>query len=149
MYKAFEEILEQMDNLSNRLLGEAGDIGCTIGIINAIERSKDIVYEIATEYDFLDNPSCQLNDTVYELCECDDGVNRIFPMQVKAVRPYGAVRWIEGKEPTTWNIYAEGEGTYMYKNYYDLGKTLFLSEEAAQGRLKEIETSLEEDILIE
>ena len=76
-----------------------------------------------------------LGDTVWELCKCDDGVYRIFPMKVCAVAPYGAVRWVVGKQPTIWNIYAESSHTYMYKSVYDFGETVFRTEEEAKVAL--------------
>lgn len=75
-------------------------------------------------------------DIVYELCKCDDEQWRIFPMEVKNVVPFGSVRWVKGKEPSIWHIYAEdGKCTYMYKSVYDLGRTLFLTKEEAEAEL--------------
>lgn len=78
----------------------------------------------------------KVNETVWELVLCDDGKWHIFPMVVKSVRPYGAVRYTKKeKEPTVWNIYAEGDSTYMYKNFYELGKSWFYMEEEAKAAL--------------
>lgn len=90
------------------------------------------------ENDIVSSPVCpfHLGDIVYELCYCDDKVWRVFPMTVKSVRPFGSIRWVKGKDPEIWNIYAEGDdSTYMYKSMYDLGKTLFRTEEHANAAL--------------
>ena len=50
MKKEFEEILERLEEAENILLNEAGDIGCTLGITNMSEYSKQIVQEVAEEY---------------------------------------------------------------------------------------------------
>ena len=50
MKKEFEEILERLEDAENRLLNESGDIGCTLGITNMSEYSKQIVQEVAEEY---------------------------------------------------------------------------------------------------
>lgn len=81
--------------------------------------------------------SVNIGDTVWELAQCDDGTWQIFPMIVKSVCPYGSVRWIKGKEPVVWNIYAESDSTYMYKSFYDVDKTLFFTEDDAKQALKE------------
>lgn len=83
--------------------------------------------------------SCKVGDTVWELCKRNDDTYRIFPMKVAKVVPYGAVRWIKGKEPVIWNIYAVSDCTDMYKSFYDLGQTVFLTEPEAEAALKEME----------
>ena len=50
MNKAFDKILERLEEVENRLLNESGDIGCTLGITNMSEYSKQIVHEVAEEY---------------------------------------------------------------------------------------------------
>ena len=50
MNKTFEKILERLEEVENRLLNESGDIGCTLGITNMSEYSKQIVHEVAEEY---------------------------------------------------------------------------------------------------
>ena len=50
MNKTFEKILERLEEVENRLLNESGDIGCTLGITNMSEYSKQIVQEVAEEY---------------------------------------------------------------------------------------------------
>ena len=81
-------------------------------------------------------PPCKVGDRVWELCRCDDGMYRIFPMTVTKISPYGSVRWIKDKEPTVWNIYATSDYTYMYKDFYDFGKTVFLTIEEAEKMLE-------------
>ena len=89
-------------------------------------------YEDAEENGLMVRLPCKVGDTVYELCECVDGIYRIFPMTVVKILPYGSVRWIKGEEPTVWNIYATHDYTKMYKNFYDFGKTVFLTREEAE-----------------
>ena len=50
MNNAFEKILERLEEVENRLLNESGDIECTLGITNMSEYSKQIVQEVAEEY---------------------------------------------------------------------------------------------------
>ena len=50
MNKAFEKILDRLEEVENRLLNESGDIGCTLGITNMYEYSKQIVQEVAEEF---------------------------------------------------------------------------------------------------
>lgn len=85
--------------------------------------------------------SVRLNDEVWELILCDDGKWHIFPMIVKNVCMYGSVRQLKDGSFTVWNIYAESENgyTYMYKSFYDAGKTLFFTEEDAKATLEEKE----------
>lgn len=84
------------------------------------------------------NFKADLNDKVWELTKCDDGQWHVFPMVVKNICQYGSPRRLKSGELTVWNIYAENEDgtTYMYKNLYDAGKTLFFTEESAQEALK-------------
>ena len=50
MKELIEKILEKLEEVENRLLNESGDIGCTLGITNMSEYSKQIVKEVAEEY---------------------------------------------------------------------------------------------------
>lgn len=101
---------------------------------------QDILKELA-EYKDLEKQGrlkrlpCLVGDTVWELCKCNDGKYRIFPMKVTKVVPYGSIIWIKGKIPIVWNIYATSNDTDMYKSFYDLGKTVFLSEVEAEAAL--------------
>nr|DAQ49819.1 MAG TPA: hypothetical protein [Caudoviricetes sp.] len=79
-------------------------------------------------------------DIVWELCECDDGVFRIFPMEVKVVAAFGELLRTSSR-CCTWNIYAESDYTKMYKSFYDIGTSVFLTEEKAREKLKEMETT--------
>lgn len=75
-------------------------------------------------------------DVVFELVLCNDGVWRICPMIVEQICEFGSIRWVKGKDPQLWNIYAESEqGTYMYKNFYELGTSWFLSMPEALAAL--------------
>ena len=51
MNKAFEKILERLEELQNNLLSQTeGDVGLQVGIINGVMYSKKIVQEVAEEY---------------------------------------------------------------------------------------------------
>lgn len=50
MKEFIEELIDRLEIKEQTLLDNAGDIGCTIGIVNAMERSKEIVNELAEEY---------------------------------------------------------------------------------------------------
>ena len=74
---------------------------------------------------------CKKGDLVYELVLCDDGKYRIFDMRVGKVVPYGSLY-----NDDVWNLYLVGTYTYAYKSFYDFGKTVFLTREAAEQALK-------------
>lgn len=99
---------------------------------------EDCLVDLYREIGYHFHESVKLNDTVWELVKCDDETWRIFPMVVKFIAPYGSIRQVKGEEPTIWNIYAESDYTYMYKSFYDAGKTLFFTEEDAKAALSEI-----------
>ena len=80
---------------------------------------------------------CKVGDTVWELCLCDDGNYKIFPMIVKTISEYGTLRQVK-KDITIWNIYAESDYTYMYKSFADFGKTVFSTNEEAEKKLEEM-----------
>lgn len=42
-------------------------------------------------------------------------------------------------EPTIWHIFAGSGQTFMYKSFYDFGKTVFHTKEEAEKVLKENE----------
>ena len=96
-------------------------------------------YEDLEEQGLLLKLLCKVGDTVWELCKCDDGVYRTFPMKVTKVMPYGSIRWVNGKEPSVWNIYAVSDYTDMYKNFYDFGRTVFRTQAEAEEALKKDE----------
>ena len=51
MNKAFEKILEKLEELQNNLLSQTeGDVSVQVGIINGVMYSKKIVQEVAEEY---------------------------------------------------------------------------------------------------
>ena len=80
---------------------------------------------------------CKVGDIVWKLCLCDDGNYKIFPMIVKTISEYGAIRQVK-KDMTIWNIYAESDYTYMYKSFADFGKTVFSTKEEAEKKLEEM-----------
>lgn len=104
--------------------------------ISAVRKLCD--YEDLEEQGLLVRLPCKVGDTVWELCLCDDGNYKIFPMIVKTISEYGALRQVK-KDITIWNIYAESDYTYMYKSFADFGKTVFSTKEEAEKKLKEME----------
>ena len=51
MNKAFEKILERLEELQNNLLSQTeGDVNLQVGVINGVMYSKKIVQEVAEEY---------------------------------------------------------------------------------------------------
>lgn len=92
-------------------------------------------YEDMEEYGKMLKLPCKIGDTVYELCKCDDGIYRICPMIVKSLSHYGQARKDKNGCIQAWNIYAESDYTYMYKSFYDFGKTVFLTEQEAKEAL--------------
>ena len=76
--------------------------------------------------------------TIYELCKCDDGIYRIFPMVVKNVSPYGSCNFLDKKGiPVVWNLYAESDCTKGYYSFYTYGTMWFLSNEDAEEYKRE------------
>lgn len=94
-------------------------------------------YKDLEEQGLLVRLPCRVGDTVWELCLCDDGNYKIFPMIVKTVSEYGALRQVK-KDITIWNIYAESDYTYMYKSFADFGKTVFSTKEETEKKLEEM-----------
>ena len=94
-------------------------------------------YETLEEQGLLVRLSCKIGDIVWELCLCDDGNYKIFPMIVKTISEYGTLRQVK-KDITIWNIYAESDYTYMYKSFADFGKTVFSTKEEAEKKLEEM-----------
>jgi hypothetical protein len=108
-------------------------------ILKVAEKLKQ--YEDLEEQGRLLRLPCKKGDIVWELCECDDGVFRIFPMEVKVVAAFGELLRTSSR-CRVWNIYAESDYTKMYKSFYDIGTSVFLTREEAEAKLKEIEESL-------
>lgn len=106
------------------------------GLEKALEKLAD--YEDLEEQGLLVRLPCKVGDTVWELCLCDDGNYRIFPMIVKTISEYGTLKQVK-KDITIWNIYAESDYTYMYKSFADFGKTVFSTKEEAEKKLEEME----------
>ena len=98
---------------------------------------KLAAYEDLEEQGLLVRLPCKVGATVWELCLCDDGNYKIFPMIVKTISEYGTLRQVE-KDITIWNIYAESDYTYMYKSFADFGKTVFSTKEEAKKKLEEM-----------
>lgn len=94
-------------------------------------------YKDAEEQGLLVRLPCKVGATVWELCLCDDGNYKIFPMTVKTISEYGTLRQVK-KDITIWNIYAESDYTYMYKSFADFGKTVFSTKEEAVKKLEEM-----------
>lgn len=93
-------------------------------------------YKDLEEQGLLIRLPCKVGDIVWELCLCDDGNYKIFPMIVKTISEYGTLRQVK-KDVTIWNIYAESDYTYVYKNFTDFGKTVFITKEEAEKKLEE------------
>lgn len=98
-------------------------------------------YKEAEEQGLLVRLPCKVGDIVWELCLCDDGNYKIFPMIVKTISEYGTLRQVK-KDITIWNIYAESDYTYMYKSFADFGKTVFSTKEEAEKKLEEMKNGL-------
>lgn len=94
-------------------------------------------YKDTEEQGLLVRLPCKVGATVWELCLCDDGNYKIFPMTVKTISEYGTLRQVK-KDITIWNIYAESDYTYMYKSFADFGKTVFSTKEEAVKKLEEM-----------
>lgn len=119
-----------------------GQLNITAMCTEAASRLEKLKkYEDLEEQGLLLKLPCKVGDTVWELCNCNDNVYRVFPMKVTDVIAYGGIREIKGKEPVTWNIYAISDYTDMYKSFYDIGKTVFLTKEEAEEALRKMKES--------
>ena len=128
-----ERLTERMENAPD---GESNVWVKNHDYIKASEKLAE--YEDLEEQGLLRRMPCKVGDTVWELCLCDDGNYRIFPMIVKTISEYGTFKQVE-KDITIWNIYAESDYTYMYKSFADFGKTVFSTKEEAEKKLEEIQ----------
>lgn len=108
--------------------GEKEDIRVTL--------CKDCLAKLYEEIGRALHKFVRTGDTVYELTYCNDDRWHVFPVVVKSVCEFGSVRHVKGREPEIWNIYAEGDRTYMYKNFYEEGKTWFVDEAEAMAALE-------------
>ncbi len=98
---------------------------------------EDCLKALVDEAAHILHKSVRVGDTIYELF-LYGGEWRVMPMTVKDVSMYGSVRQVKGKDPMVWNIYAESDSyTYVYKNFYDAGETLFFTKEDADAALKQ------------
>ena len=81
---------------------------------------------------------CKVGDTVYEIVEQSDGITRILKMTVGKVIPFGDYYKSSVEEYSKlWNLYLFDKYSYSYKSFYDFGKTVFLTKEEAEAKLKE------------
>lgn len=96
-------------------------------------------YEDLEEQGLLLKTPCKLKDYVYQIVKCSDNINRIFKMKVCNVCEYGS--FYNGlKNKFVWNIYLEDEEGfgYSYATFYDFNKSVFLTREQAELKLKEM-----------
>lgn len=62
MNKAFEKILDRLEELQNNLLSQTeGDVNLQVGVINGVMYSKKIVQEVAKEYTSTEHINCSTN----------------------------------------------------------------------------------------
>ena len=95
MKELIEKILEKLEEVENRLLNESGDIGCTLGITNMSEYSKQIVKEVAEEYN---NGWIPCNERLPKygevvMCFCTNSGITISCITHKGVKPSKSVRF--------------------------------------------------------
>lgn len=114
---------------------EYGELYWLKDVAELLEELKS--YKETEEQGLLVRLPCKVGDIVWELCLCDDGNYKIFPMIVKTISEYGTLRQVK-KDITIWNIYAESDYTYMYKSFTDFGKTVFSTKEEAEKKLEEL-----------
>lgn len=142
----YKEILEKLKNEQTVLIEEQVKSiklieECTEEYRKQVEELME--FKQAEEQGLLLRLPCKVGDTVYELVKCDDDTHRIFPMTVKDISPHGALRIIKNDTTMVWNMYLESDYTYAYKHFSDIGKNIFLTREAAEKALAEMEGSHE------
>lgn len=138
--KWLEELKSYRDIGTPKELKELKDNGAFTGLELAklaIMQKELKEYKDLEEQGLLVRLPCKVGDTLWELCLCDDGNYKIFPMTVKTISEYGTLRQVK-KDKTIWNIYAESDYTYMYKSFVDFGKTVFNTKEEAEKKLEEL-----------
>ncbi len=94
-------------------------------------------YEDLEEQGKLLKLPCAVGDMVYHICAFKDGETEIIGMKVGCVEPFGAIRNHKGV-CEIWNVYAETDYTKEYFKFFDFGKTVFFTREAAEVALKEL-----------
>lgn len=106
-------------------------------------REKLAYYEDLEEGGRLMELPCKLKDIVWQVVKCSDNVTRIFEMRVCSLCKYGSI-YNSQKEPFLWNVYLEDKDGfgYSYATFYDFGKSVFLTREEAELKLKEMESGL-------
>ena len=92
-------------------------------------------YEDLEEQGKLLELPCAVGDAVYHTCIPRNEEPQIIEMKVVCVEPYGAIRNHKGV-CEVWNVYAETDYTKGYFKFFDFGKTVFLTREAAEAALK-------------
>ena len=96
MNKAFEKILEKLEELQNNLLSQTeGDINLQVGVINGVMYSKKIVQEVAEEYKCgwiaCSDRLPKYGEVV--MCSCSNGGITISCITHKGVTPSRSVRF--------------------------------------------------------
>ncbi len=111
-------------------------------------RKEELVEKLA-EYEDLEEQGkllklpCAAGDTIYHVCIPKNDEPQIIEMKVGCVEPCGAVRNYKGT-CEVWNVYAETDYTKAYFKFFDFGKTVFFTKEAAEAALKELRRGKEE-----
>ena len=81
---------------------------------------------------------CKVGDTVYDVVLCDDDIYRIFEMKITGMSIFGELYVSKIKPPFIWNLYLTDKYSYAYRIFSDIGKTLFLTKEESEQKLKEL-----------
>lgn len=105
---------------------------------HAVEKLAE--YEDLEEQGKLLKLPCAEGDIVYHLCTLKNEESLIIEMKVGCVEPYGLIRNYKGTRKV-WNVFAVTERTKEYFNFFDFGKTVFLTREEAEAALSDSRTS--------
>ena len=91
MNKAFERILERLEELQNNLLSQTeGDINLQVGVINGVMYSKKIVHEVAEEYTSTEHINCSTDTPT------DTSTNGWIPCSERLPKESGEyLTWVE------------------------------------------------------